>query len=85
MPNKDVEFSPHQLVYGRDVLGPLDILYSGWVDRVYECVEDWVLKLQDKLSLLHDMAVVEESKNTAERCLSFNKNRSNRCLVGPKC
>ncbi len=87
VPNRDVGFSPHQLVYGRDLLGPLDILYSGWVDRVYEDldVEDWVLKLQERLSLLHDMAVVEESSNTTKRCLSFNKNRSDRCLeVGSK-
>ena len=87
VPNRDVGFSPHQLVYGRDVLGPLDILYSGWVDKVYESVdvEDWVLKLQDKLYLLHDMAVVEESNNAVKRCLSFNKNRSDRSLkVGSK-
>ncbi len=82
VPNRDVGFSPHQLVFGRNVTGPLDILYSGWVDRAYECVdvEEWVLKLQDKLSLLHDMAVVHESDSTAKRCLSFNKNRSDRSL-----
>ncbi len=74
-------------MFGRNVTGPLDILYSGWVDRAYECVdvEEWVLKLQDKLSLLYDMAVVHESDSTAKRCLSFNKNRSDRSLeVGSK-
>ncbi len=57
------------------------------MDRAYECVdvEEWVLKLQDKLSLLHDMAVVHESDSSAKRCLSFNKNRSDRSLeVGSK-
>ncbi len=57
------------------------------MDKVYESVdvEDWVLKLQDKLYLLHDMAVVEESNNAVKRCLSFNKNRSDRSLkVGSK-
>jgi len=87
VPNRDVGFSPHQLVFGRCVMGPLDILYSGWVDRAYDSVdvEEWVLKLQDKLSLLHDMAVVNESDSAAKRCLSFNKNKSDRCLeVGSK-
>ncbi len=38
VPNRDVGFSPHCIVYGRDVMGPLDILYEGWVDRdVSQC------------------------------------------------
>ncbi len=87
VPNRDVGFSPHQLVYGRNVLGPLDLLYSGWVDEKFERVdvEEWVLKLQDKLLLLHDLAVAHETDSASKRCLSFNRNKSDRCLeVGSK-
>ncbi len=63
MPNRDVGYSPHQLVYGRNVLGPLDLLYSGLVDDVFDevNVEEWVLLLQDKLKLLQDLAMANES------------------------
>ncbi len=87
VPNRDVGFSPHQLVYGWNVLGPLDLLYSGWVDEKFERVdvEEWVLKLQDKLLLLHDLAVAHETDSASKRCLSFNRNKSDRCLeVGSK-
>ncbi len=87
VPNRDVGYSPHQLVFGRNVIGPLDLLYSGWVDESFEQfdVEEWVLMLQEKLSLLHDLAVTEESSNTEKRCLSFNRNKSDRSLeVGSK-
>ncbi len=33
VPNRDVGFSPHCLVYGKDVVGPLDVLYKGWVPK----------------------------------------------------
>jgi len=82
-----VGFPPHQLVYGRNVLGPLDLLYSGWVDEKFERVdiEEWVLKLQDKLLLLHDLAVAHETDSPLKRCLSFNRNKSDRCFeVGSK-
>ncbi len=88
VPNRDVGYSPHQLVYGRNVLGPLDLLYSGWVDDVFDKVnvEEWVLLLQDKLKLLHDLAMANESQCTEKRCLSFKKTKSDRCLeVGLKC
>ncbi len=30
VPNRDTGFSPHQLVFGRNMHDPLDILYVGW-------------------------------------------------------
>ncbi len=75
------------LVYGCDVIGPLDVLYSGWADRKFDQmnVEDWLLALNDKLELLHDLAVVEEAKNVDKRVIAFNKGKSERHLeVGSK-
>ncbi len=82
VPNRSTVFSPHQLVFGRDVVGPLDVLYEGWVNRKLDCmdVEGWLLSLNDKLSLIHDVAVAEEAKCVDKRVVSFNKGKSDRCL-----
>ncbi len=32
VPNRDLGFSPHFLVYGREVMGPLDLLYTSFSD-----------------------------------------------------
>ncbi len=87
VPNRNLGYSPHYLVYGRDVHGPLDVLYKGWVDREFDSmnVEEWLVKLNDRLSVIHDLAVNEESKNVEKRVLSFNKGKSDRSLeVGSK-
>ncbi len=75
-------FSPRQLVFGRDVVGPLDVLYKGWVSRKFDSmdVEEWLFSLNDKLSLIHDVAVAEEAKSVDKRVVSFNKVKSDRCL-----
>ena len=31
VPNRETGFSPHQMVYGENLRGPLDLMYSGWV------------------------------------------------------
>ncbi len=83
VPNRDLGYSPHYLVYSRDV----HVLYKGWVDREFDSmnVEEWLVKLNDRLSVIHDLAVDEESKNVAKRVLSFNKGKSDRSLeVGSK-
>jgi len=35
-PNRDSAYSPYELVYGKNVHTPLDLLYSGWRDQVEE-------------------------------------------------
>ncbi len=66
------------IVYGRDVLGPLDILYKGWVDRDFEMmgVDDWLLSLNDHLAVIHDLAVSNQSESSSKRALAFNKHKS---------
>ena len=82
VPNRTTGFSPHQLVYGRDVIGPLDVLHAGWTDKNFDSidVEEWLLSLNDKLTLIHDLAVSEEAKNVESRVVSFNRGKSDRCL-----
>ncbi len=83
VPNRDLGYSPHCLVlYGRDVLGPLDILYDGWVDRSFEpmCVDEWLLKLNDRLAVLHDLAAANQAVAGKKRALVFNRNKQDKPL-----
>ncbi len=38
-------YSPHELVFGRRVTGPLDLLYAGWTEDLYSDMEvsEWVV------------------------------------------
>ncbi len=82
IPNRDVGFSPHRLVFGREVSGPLDILYHKWSDNVFEGmeVEEWLLKLHDQLTTLHDAACATEAKQIESRVCAYNKGKSDRCV-----
>ncbi len=82
VPNRDIGFSLHCIVYGRDVMGPIDILYKGWVDQEFEPVnvDDWLLQLNDKLAVIHDLAVAHEAENSEKRAVSFNKHKQEKPL-----
>ncbi len=47
--NRDLGYSPHMMVFGREVTGPLDLLYCGWVEKQYNNIdiEEWLVKLND--------------------------------------
>ncbi len=81
---RDTGFSPHELVFGKIMRGPLDLLYAGWVDECYDGmdVSSWVVGLQDTL---HEVAVVNASAATDASRSAFNKHKSVRELeVGGK-
>ncbi len=85
--NRDLGFSPHFLVYGREVMGPLDLLYTSFSDSSSPRVdvEDWLVKLQDQLSLAHDLASAREAVARDKRSISYNSGTSKRVLkVGDK-
>ncbi len=80
VPNRSTGFSPHELVFGRKMVGPLDVLYSGWVEREYDELDvcEWVSQLQEKLDLLHDLASAHELDVIEKRAESFDKNKAER-------
>ena len=53
-PNRDTGFSPSELVFGRNIRTPLDILYCVWVENEVEGVEVevWVEGLKEWLGVL---------------------------------
>ncbi len=54
VPNRDVGFSPHCLVHGKNVVGPLDVLYKGWVNpfipnpALKRVKTGWLLRIKKK-------------------------------------
>ena len=58
MPQASTGFSPFELVYGRQVRGPLDIIKESWEadKRSNESVVSHVLTVQDRLSKMSELA-----------------------------
>ena len=58
-PSRSTGFSPYELVYGRNIRTPLDILYEGWRDKGKQRLVSsiWVEELCDRLKALRDTDV----------------------------
>ncbi len=82
VPNRDTGYSPHELVFGTKMRGPLDLVYAGWLEDSYQCmdVHGWVAKLQDRLKVIHDRAMVNGVEVARKRLQKANVNRSEREL-----
>ena len=54
-PNRDTLYSPFELVFGRQVRTPLDILHQGWVEVEFEELDtsEWAEWLVDRLECWH--------------------------------
>ena len=67
-PNRDIGFSPFQLVYSRNIRGPLVWLHEAWDPTNRELVRvcEWVEELENRLELMRDVAraKLEVAKDT---------------------
>ena len=56
-PNRDSQFSPFELIYGRQVRTPLDILHQGWAQLDFEELDtdEWAEWLVGRLECWHDV------------------------------
>ena len=56
-PNRDTLYSPFELVYGRQVRTPLDVLHQGWVELDFEKLNtsEWADWLVDRLECWHEV------------------------------
>lgn len=59
-------FSPNELLFGRDVRGPLKLLHESWIDEEKDTnLSDYVAKLRDRLKHMQEFA--SENLSVAQR------------------
>ena len=74
-PNRDTLYSPFELVYGRQVRTPLDILHQGWVELEFEQLNtsEWADWLVDRLECWHEVMRQRNVAASKKRKESFDK------------
>jgi len=65
-PHRNTGFSPFEMVFGRQLRGPLDVVKEGWMegDLKQSSAIDWINSLKEKLSIMAD--VVKQNTTTQE-------------------
>ena len=76
VPQASTEFSPFELLYGRDVCGPLDILKESWEasNKSNESVVSYVLSMQEKLQKMTELFQENLSKAQGKQKAWYDKN-----------
>ena len=82
-PNRDTGFSPFDLVYGRHVRTPLDILHQGWAQIEFKDLntDEWADWLVERLECWHSVARERGEGASAKRKIDFDKKALDRKLV----
>lgn len=87
MPCRSTGFSPYELVFGRHMRTPLDLVYAGWKCKDFERLNmcDWVFQLAERLEMLRDVAVSNGRSESSKRKESYDLGKVMRKLsVGEK-
>ena len=81
--NRDTKFSPYELIYGRQVKTPLDILHAGWSVRENWSldVSSWGEILAERLELMRDIVRERAEKASGERKVYYDKKSVQRELM----
>ena len=81
-PNRDTQYSTFELVYGRRIRTPLDIVHQGWAELEFEQlnVEEWAQWLVEKLEVWHDVMRNRGEEASRKRKIGFDKKTVNREL-----
>ena len=74
-PNRDTGFSPFELVYGRRVRTPLDVIHQGWAQVDFEELDcgEWADWLVEKLECWHDIMRERGAEASKKRKEGFDK------------
>ena len=74
-PNRDTGFSPFELVFGRRVRTPLDILHQGWAEVEFSELdtEEWAEWLVEKLEVWHSVMKERGEVASHKRKMTFDK------------
>ena len=81
-PNRETRFSPFELVFGRQIRTPLDILHQGWVEEEFEDfnTEEWAGWLKDRLEVWHSVMKSRGDHASSNRKKYFDKKAKEREL-----
>ena len=81
-PNRDTGFSPYELVYGKYMRTPLDILHQGWSQKEFHELdtEEWAQWLVERLECWHDVARERGEIASGRRKSDFDKRAQERVL-----
>ena len=82
-PNKDTGFSPFELVFGRSVRTPLDILHQGWAQMSFQelDVDEWSEWLVARLEIWHDLLRDKSTEASKGRKKSYDRKTVDRTLA----
>ena len=71
--NRDSGLSPFEIVFGRHVRGPLELLHDMWETEEKTSINicDWVKELQTRLEVIRD--VLKEKMTVAKKKLKEDK------------
>ena len=63
-PHANTGYSPFELVFGRQLRGPLDVVHEGWMggDLPQSSAVEWIANMRDTLALVWEVAVVKEQR-----------------------
>ncbi len=83
MPCRSTGFSPYELIYGKNMRTPLDLLYSGWKLREFQQIDtsDWVMQLAEKLEILRDVAMSNSISESKKRKYYYDCGKVERKLL----
>ena len=73
-PHANTGYSPFELIFGRQLRGPLDIVHEGWLSRDLPQTNavEWIENLREKLALVWEVAVEKEC-NAKEKMVKRNE------------
>ena len=80
MPNRDTGLSPFELVYGRDVRTPLELVYGEWTGAKGKEMDvcSWVGQVQERLELVREAARSRKTEASRARKEAYDKKSCSR-------
>ena len=81
-PHSVTGFTPFELIYGRDVRGPLEMLKCAWLDGELpeKSLHDWVEQLKDRMEVMSQLASSREKAAKVKMKSNYDKKAKPRTL-----
>ena len=82
-PHTHTEFSPFEIIFGRSVRGPLEVLKEGWLSGEVEeaSAVDWINELREKLCVISEIAGENDRKGKAAMKKQYDQKAKPRWVV----